>query len=355
MNNTNRTKISLKESPKKCSDKRMLLQNSNIKNKRKIDRMYSIKLSNKSNKIPLNIKSTFQGKNLKPTLFKENNENNMNSDIKNSVNSNSKMSVKRDKNYYLNLLNDIYLNDSHFSNKNVSKKSNNILSNKNDIINLNKNYIKKQTYNFSKIRGLGSSKEVLRKSYQSSKKVLSTFSIEKINKPNKLSIKPIKDNKEKINRKQSNFSKDMVNKRTLTKFLSEKMVSKFKSNEEASKFKKKDKNNNFKTSQIIINEVEYINETLKDEKDENNENNDTIQKEAKQLKLNINNNDNSMRNTKRSRNTENDNLSKNNAKNNSNKNISSNKSIKIRKVKKMYKTFCFCCLIKNDDSLSENN
>lgn len=352
MNNTNRSKISLKESSKKCSDKRMLLQNSNIKNKRKIDRMYSNKLSNKSSKMPLNIKSTFQEKNLIPTLFKGNNENNMNSDIKNSANSNSKMSVKRDKNYYLNLLNDIYLNDSHFSNKNVSKKSNNILSNKNDIIKVDKNYIKKQTYNFSKIRGMGSSKDILRKSYQSSKKVLSTFSNDKMNKPNKLSIKPIKDNKEKSNRKLSNFSKDMVNKRPLTKFLSEKMVSKFKSNEEASKFKKKDKNNNFKASQIIINEVEYINETLKDE---NNENNDTIQKEAKQLKLNINNNDNSLRNTKRSRNTENDNLAKCYTKNNSNKNINSNKSIKISKVKKMYKTVCFCCLIKNDDSLSDTN
>ena len=62
-----------------------------------------------------------------------------------------------------------------------------------------------------------------------------------------------------------------------------------------------------------------------------------------------------MRNSQRRRNTENDNLSKNNAKNNSIKNIPSNKSIKIRKVKKMYKTFCFCCLIKNDDSLSDNN
>jgi len=322
----NKSKLLLKETPKRFSDKRMILQIVNNKVKRKIDRMSSVNLkstlSNKPNKKSLNIISTYQGKYLIPTIFKGNKENNINSG-KNITNTNRKLSVKRDKNYYLNLLNDIYLNDSHLSNNNFSKKSNNILNNNNDSIKVNKNFIKKQTFNFSQIKGRNSSKDMLRKSCQSSKKVLSTFSNEKMNKSNNLSINPSKDNIPKSNRKQSNFSKNIINKRPITKFLSEKAVSKFKTNEESSKAKMKEKNKNFKTSQIIINEVEYINESLKDEKGEkeenngNNENNDTIQKEFNQLKLNINNNENNMRNSQRSRNTENDNLSKNNAKNNS--------------------------------------
>ena len=79
----NKSKLLLKETPKRFSDKRMILQIVNNKVKRKIDRMSSVNLkstlSNKPNKKSLNIISTYQGKYLIPTIFKGNKENNINS------------------------------------------------------------------------------------------------------------------------------------------------------------------------------------------------------------------------------------------------------------------------------------
>lgn len=367
MDNNNRSKIFLKESPKKCSDKRMFLQYKKNTFKRKSEDMNSINfkspVSNQSNKIPLNIRSTYQGKILISNIINSNNEKNINCDKKDITNTNREKPIKKDKNYYLNLLNDIYLNDSHLSNKNGSKRKNTIMNdNNNDIIKVNKNFIKKQTFNFSKIRN--SSKNLLRKSFKSSKKVLSTFSNEKVNKSNRLSNNGSKDNIDKSNRsnrKQSIFSKNAVYKRPITKFLIEKSVSKFKANEELSKYKMKESIKNIKSSQNVIKEVEYMNETLKDEDNKNNINNmnneniETMIKEVRPIKITINTDENQMKNIKKSRNIENDNLAKCYTKTNSNKNIPINKSTKVKKVKKMYKTCFFCCLIKNDGSLSDSN
>jgi hypothetical protein len=314
-------------------------------------------VNNNSNKNSPNIRSTYQGKILISNIFKSNNESNINFGKKDINNTNREKPIKKDKNYYLNLLDEIYLNETHFSNKNALKKQKSINnSTKNDFNKVNKNFMKKQTYNFTKIGD--SSKNLLRKSYKSSRKLLSTFFNEKINKSNRLSNNGSKDNIDKSNRsnrKQSNFSKNVVNKKPLTKFLSEKFSSKFRTNEEISKIKMKGKIKNLKSSQIIINEVEYMNETLKDDKKESNENKKTMIKEIKPITLIINNNENQMENKESNRNVENDNIERCYTQKNFNKNISRNKSIKVKKVKKMYKTCFFCCLIKNDDSLSDNN
>ena len=361
MDNNIESKLFLKKSPKKLSDKRMFLQYKINIEKIKSEDMNSFNfkntLNNKSNKIPSNIRSTYQGKVLISNIFNNNNENNTNFNKKVITNTNREKPIKKDKNYYLNLLDEIYLNETHLSNKNALKKQNSINnSTKNDFNKVNKNFMKKQTYNFTKIGD--SSKNLLRKSYKSSKKVLSTFINEKINKSNRLSNNGSKDNIDKSNRsnrKQSNFSKNVVNKKPLTKFLSEKFSSKFRTNEEISKIKMKGKIKNLKSSQIIINEVEYMNETLKDDKKEVSESKKTIIKEAKPITVIINNNENQMENKESNRNVENDNIERCYTQKNFNKNISRNKSIKVKKVKKMYKTCFFCCLIKNDDSLSDNN
>jgi hypothetical protein len=359
MDNNIESKLFLNKSPKKLSDKRMFLQYKINIEKIKSEDMNSFNfkntLNNKSNKIPSNIRSTYQGKILLSNIFNSNNGNNINFGKKDITNTNREKSIKKDKNYYLNILNDIYLNESHLSNKKASKKQNSINS-KNDFNKVNKNFVKKKTYNFTKIGD--SSKNLLRKSYKSSKKVLSTFINEKINKSNRLSNNGSKDNIDKSNRsnrKQSNFSKNLVNKKPLTKFLSEKFTSKFRNNEELSKVKMKESFKNLKSSQNYINEVEYMNETLKDDKKEGNENKKTMIKEIKPITVIINNNENQMENNKGSRNDENDNLERCNTKKNSNRNINNNKSNKVKEAKKMHKTCFFCCLIKNDDSLSDNN
>ena len=364
MDNNNRSKIFPKDSPKKFSDKRMFLQYKNNIDKKKSEDINSINfkspINNQSKKNLLNLRSTYQGKIILSNIINNNNEQNINLSKKDINNTNREKPIKKDKNYFLNLLDDIYFNETHLSNKNAKRK--NMNNNSNNIIKGNKNFIKKQTYNFSKLRG--SSKNLIRKSYKSSKKILSTFSNEKINKSNRLSNNGSKDNIEKSirsNKKQSTFSKNIVNKKPIAKFLSERFVSKFKANEEQSKVKVKESVFKIiKSSQNVINEVEYMNETLKDEKKENNinkvknvnnENNETMIKEVKPIKPAININENQMKNSKKSRNVENENFTKMD----SNKSIPNNKSIKVKKVKKMYKTCFFCCLFKNDDSLSENN
>ena len=367
MDNNNRSKIYLNHSPKKFSDKRMFIQyKKNVDKKKSMDidsLNFKSPISNQTNKVPLNIRSTFQGKIIISKIIDNNNENNINFGMKDITNTNREKPIKKDKNYYLNLLNDIYLNETHLSNKNGLKRKNtiiNINNNNNDSIKVSKDFIKKQTLNFSKIRG--SSKNLLRKSYKSSKRIFSTFRNEKINKSNRMSNNGSKDNIEKSNRskKPSIFNKNAVNKRPIAKFLSENFVSKFQANEELSKIKMKESIKNIKSSQNVINEIEYINDTLKDEKNLNNMNNvnneiiETIIKEVKPIKMTSNTNENQIKNNTKSRNVENDNLSKCFTKINS-KNISNNKSIKVKKVKKMYKTCFFCCLIKNDDSLSDNN
>ena len=405
MDNNNKSKLFRQESPKKYSDKRMILQNQSHINKKQsadlnlINSVYKSRntQNNKLNKIPFNIRSTYQEKSLNPNLNFGNIESSNISGNKVIKVKDKGTPVKKDKNYYLNLLNDIYLNDSHYSNKNtvksnnnnsinnsnfnnsnynnsiISKSINNYSINDNSINNnsinkkrinnkkekndteVNKKFMKKKTNYLSKGRG---SKDSFRKSYKSYKITINYVNNENRSKSKKLSINDNKDNINKeSNRKFSNFSKEIISNKQEPKILSEKAISKLKNPENSMKDKTKDIYTKFKSSQNIniINEIKN-DDTLKEEKNENNE---TMQKEIKSIKININNNENNIINSKRSRNivsqNENSNLARCNTKINSNKNIQSDKSIKIKKVKKMYKTCFFCCLIKNDESFSDND
>ena len=376
MDNNNKSKIFGQESPKKNSDKRMILQNQINIDKRKSDELNFINSTNKSrnsqnnklNKIPFNIRSSYQEKRLIPNINIENNVNKDNKD--------KEAPAKKDKNYYLNLLNNIYLNDSHFSNKNTVKNNNNNNSINNSInnnslnknsnnsknintkkemnnIDVNKKFMKRKTCNLSKGR---CSKDSLGKNFRSSKKVINYVDNEIRDNSKKLSINDNKDNIDiKFAKKLSNFSKEMISSKKEPKILSEKAVSTFKNPESSIKFKMKEIYK-FKSSQNIqiISEAK-IDETLKEEKNENNE---TMQKEVRSIKINNNNNESNIRNSKRSRNiineNENGNLVRCSTKINSSKNMASDKSIKIKNPKKLYKTCFFCCLIKNDESFSDN-
>ena len=392
MDNNNKLKLVVQENPKKYSDKRMILQNETNINKRKSDVINFINSTTKSrnvqnnklNKIPINIRSSYQENQLYSKINLRNIENNINNDNKNNKDKDKDKGTptptpdKKDKNYYLNLLSDIYLNDSHYSNKNIVKnfKENSINNSNNNSINsksnnknindrkemnaidVNKNFLKKKTCNLSNVRG---SKFSFGKNYKSSKKIGNNITIENRNKSKKLSINASHASKDmlerKSSRKLSNFSKEMNSNQQERKILIEKVISKFKNPERSTKAKLKEIYKKFKSSQNIniINEKKN-DETLKEEKNENNE---TMQKEIKSIKININNNENNNRNSKRSRNVarenEKGNLQRCYTQINSNKNIPNNKKIKVKKVKKMYKTCFFCCLIKNDDSVSDND
>ena len=129
MDNNNKLKLFRQESPKKYSDKRMILQNQSHINKKQsadlnlINSVYKSRntQNNKLNKIPFNIRSTYQEKLLNPNLNFGNIESSNISGNKVIKVKDKGTPVKKDKNYYLNLLNDIYLNDSHYSNKNTVK------------------------------------------------------------------------------------------------------------------------------------------------------------------------------------------------------------------------------------------
>ena len=385
MDNNNKSKLFVQEIPRKYSDKIIFLTNQINIEKRKSDKLNFISSINKSrniqsnklNKIPYNIRSSYQEKSLIPNLTFGTIENSINNDNKDNKDKNIEASVKKDKNYYLNLLNDIYLNDSHYSNKNTVKNINNNSinnSNNNNSINnnsinskninkkkemsnfdINKKFMKRKTCNLSKGRG---SRDSLRKSHKSSKQSIFNINNDNKQKSKKLSINSSKDNGEnKSNKKLSNFSKEMISSKQEPKILSEKAISTFKNPENSMKVKMNKIYKRFKSSQNI----HIINEERNDEtlKEENNENNETMQKEIKSIKMNISNKENNIRNSKRSRNiiseNENGNLVRCSTKNISNKNFPSDKSIKIKNPKKMYKTFCLCCLIKNDDSFSDND
>ena len=384
MDNNNKLKLSVQESPKKYSDKRMFIKSQSNINKRKSEGLNLINSTNKSrnvqnnklNKIPFKIRSSYQDNNLFSNMNVRNIESNIDNDNKNNKDKDKGTLDKKDKNYYLNLLSDIYLSDSHYSNKYIIKiNKDNSINNSNNIsinsasnnnknindrkeMNANRKFLKKRTCNLSKSRG---SKFSLGKSLKSSKKIANNISIENRNKSKKLSINFSNASKDiferKSTKKLSTFSKEMTSNQQEPKILIEKVISKFKNPERSAKNKLKEIYQKFKSSQNIniINEIKN-DETLKEEKNENNE---TMQKEIKSIKINTNNNENNIRNTQRSRNiareNENSNFQRCYTKNNSNRNNPNDKTIKIKKPKKMYKTFCFCCFIKNDDSISDNN
>ena len=384
MDNNNKLKLSVQESPKKYSDKRMFIKSQSNINKRKSEGLNLINSTNKSrnvqnnklNKIPFKIRSSYQDNNLFSNMNVRNIESNIDNDNKNNKDKDKGTLDKKDKNYYLNLLSDIYLSDSHYSNKYIIKiNKDNSINNSNNIsinsasnnnknindrkeMNANRKFLKKRTCNLSKSRG---SKFSLGKSLKSSKKIANNISIENRNKSKKLSINFSNASKDiferKSTKKLSTFSKEMTSNQQEPKILIEKVISKFKNPERSAKNKLKEIYQKFKSSQNIniINEIKN-DETLKEEKNENNE---TMQKEIKSIKINTNNNENNIRNTQRSRNiareNENSNFQRCYTKNNSNRNNPNDKTIKIKKPKKMYKNFCFCCLIKNDDSISDNN